>query len=654
MRLQKFLLGFLLALTLGFGQAFGQASQILPGEQCFQAGAATSGGTVGLITAYSTIVGGSSYVSGTYANVPLTGGSGQGATATITVSGGVVTAVAGDNPGFHYAATDVLSASNVYLGNSGSGFTVAVGSIQGTGTGMVGALGTLVPGSGGTVNGTFGGVPLTGGTGSGATASITVAGGVVTSVAIQNPGVQYSVGDKLSASASNIGGVSGFSIVVNSVSINSSLAGGYVYYYIPNTLSFKQTWQNASQTILNQNPVLLDANGCAIVYGAGTYRQILQDSLGNTVWDQLTTAISTTNPPYWANLAGGTANAITVTDTSFTGQDGAVINFIAANTNTGAATLNPSSYGAIPIVKDTSAGPVPLVGSEIVASNIVSVQFSATNNNFTILNNVIQSSNAGGNTPLCGASGLKIINGTSPSVQINITARALVTVASTGQTQTRSNVSVTLNISNGTVTSAANGMDGEAPGTSAWVDIFAIDNGTAAASLGSAAAGNGLNPALPTGYTYVCYLGAMRVDSSGNLLSTQQLGNKTQYVVKASGNTTALPAIANGAAGTYSFTAPTYAAASVANFVPPTATRITIIPNIKWEDGTTANIQIAPNTNYGGQQNSNGNAPWYDSDIAGGLVAFEMSLESTSIYWASSAAGGAMQAAGWTDAVNAN
>ena len=154
-------------------------------------------------------------------------------------------------------------------------------------TGFVGTLGTISGGYGGS-SGFYGGVALTGGTGTGATANITVTGGTVTAVAMLSPGVGYVVGDTLSASPSAIGGTTGFSVPVSSVSINSSLAGGTVGMYTPGTLTFKQTYQNSSETILNTNPIQLDQNGCALIYGVGTYRQILYDSLGNEVWDQLT------------------------------------------------------------------------------------------------------------------------------------------------------------------------------------------------------------------------------------------------------------------------------------------------------------------------------------------------------------------------------
>jgi hypothetical protein len=66
------------------------------------------------------------------------------------------------------------------------------------------------------------------------------------------------------------------------------LAGGQVYFYIPNTSTLKNTWQDSGQTVLNTNPVILDANGQAIIYGNGQYRQVVYDVHGNLIWDQLT------------------------------------------------------------------------------------------------------------------------------------------------------------------------------------------------------------------------------------------------------------------------------------------------------------------------------------------------------------------------------
>jgi len=66
---------------------------------------------------------GSGYTNGTYYNVALTGGTGNSATATIVVSGNVVTSVTLVGAGCYYAVGDSLSAT---IGSIGSGFILTV------------------------------------------------------------------------------------------------------------------------------------------------------------------------------------------------------------------------------------------------------------------------------------------------------------------------------------------------------------------------------------------------------------------------------------------------------------------------------------------------------------------------------------------------
>ncbi len=68
-------------------------------------------------------------------------------------------------------------------------------------------------------------------------------------------------------------------------------ASGSIYFYVPNTLTFKDTYQDIGQLVLNPNPVVLDAAGRAVIWGNGAYRQRLFDSLGNLIWDQETTSV---------------------------------------------------------------------------------------------------------------------------------------------------------------------------------------------------------------------------------------------------------------------------------------------------------------------------------------------------------------------------
>lgn len=83
----------------------------------------------GYIDTLTGLVPGSAYTNGVYANVPLTGGAGNGALATITVAGNVVTSVVLTNPGKIYLNGDVLSALAANIGGTGTGFSITVSSL---------------------------------------------------------------------------------------------------------------------------------------------------------------------------------------------------------------------------------------------------------------------------------------------------------------------------------------------------------------------------------------------------------------------------------------------------------------------------------------------------------------------------------------------
>jgi len=205
------------------------------------------------------ITAGTAYTNGVYTGIPLTGGSGTGAIATITIAGNLVTQVRVTTNGTGYKPGDTLSALAANIGGTGSGFSYYVLSVGTTPTavrrvekqdladnlfsyyeyptemfpiyveyedyfqfypttlisatltylmnpttcywgytlnGTISTTNTLVGGSGYT-NGTYPNVNFTGGAGNSASGTVVVSGGVVTSVTITNGGFQYKVGDTL-------------------------------------------------------------------------------------------------------------------------------------------------------------------------------------------------------------------------------------------------------------------------------------------------------------------------------------------------------------------------------------------------------------------------------------------------------------------------
>jgi hypothetical protein len=93
----------------------------------------------GVITSVSSLVGGSGYTDGNYENVSLNGGSGSGAIADITVSGGAITVCTIKNGGSYYVTGNILGVDSSDVGGTGGGFSVVVNSVSNsTGTSWLG------------------------------------------------------------------------------------------------------------------------------------------------------------------------------------------------------------------------------------------------------------------------------------------------------------------------------------------------------------------------------------------------------------------------------------------------------------------------------------------------------------------------------------
>jgi hypothetical protein len=370
-----------------------------------------------------------------------------------------------------------------------------------------------------------------------------------------------------------------------------------------------------------------------------------------TALSALTTPITPvqggTTTYYGAVPSTGSANAqvvATVTPTGFSLAFPKTVEFIAGFSNTGATQLNVAAGGLVNVFKYSAAGPVALVGGEIVAGNLIRVSFDGTQW-------IIQNPVANLSPTLPGAIGLIIANDVStPNTIVDVNADQAVMLNPTGNVPLfASTVAVAINCT----TVGANGLDVGSLAINTWYNVFLISNGGTTAGLASLSA---TAPTMPSGYTYLVRLGAMRTDSRGNFLRTKQKGSRAQYVVTAGSNTVLLPNLINGISGTFSTSAPVYTPVSVSNFVPPTATRIMIVSQNAYGAATPASMVVAVNNSYLGPQSATGVYPaiYLPSGVTGAQAMIDLELESTNLYYASNAAGGTINAVGWTDKVNAN
>ena len=213
---------------------------------------------------------------GTYTNVPLTGGSGVGATAaSIEVAGGTIIDLVLGNTGAGYLSNDALSTTvgglagvtiqigtvgaqvNTFaqitdpnfLGSVGIGYVDTFLGFNQPGTrnfytslsnitydelvGIAGRaqIGTILAGGTGGTNGTYLNTPMIGGSGTGGAFDLTVAGGVVTVAVLDDTGLGYNAGDIVTASVVGVPGTFQYEITnVNPPAFDPTYVAGKTGY----------------------------------------------------------------------------------------------------------------------------------------------------------------------------------------------------------------------------------------------------------------------------------------------------------------------------------------------------------------------------------------------------------------------------------------
>lgn len=235
------------------------------------------------------------------------------------------------------------------------------------------------------------------------------------------------------------------------------------------------------------------------------------------------------------------------------------------------------------------------------------------------------------------------------NLSIKVATNTTVTVAADFVTVTDGTSYITVPVSatcNLGAAGAVNELDAGTIAAATWYSMWVIYNGTTVGTLASLSA---TGPTMPAGYTFKARVGWVRTAAAvAQLLGTWQYGRQAQYVVGLA-QTTVIPNIANGPAGTPGPTTTVWATPSVSNFVPTTATAISVLLHNKYNGLAIAdNVQVAPNNSYGGSQSTN--PPWASLSVTNAVtVTIRMVLEATTIAWASNANGGAIYATGWED-----
>ena len=358
---------------------------------------------------------GSNYDVGIYNNISLTGGTGAGAIADITVSEfeGTIT-----NVGANYLPGSYGSVSPI--GGNGSGALISfdvegvIGNItnegsayvpgQYSGVSLTGGNGsgatadidiigdTTITGNisnagGGYEDGTYPGVQLTGGNGSGAEATITIASNIVDSVQVVSSGIGYQVGDVLTADPlfDGVGNGSNFAFTVATV-VNTGVVSTVLIlesgqdYQVGDVLSAADSdlgggggsgfqFTVTSSPGIIQNLIFTDRGtgyqtGDVLTLGSGVAGLTIQ--LKGQVFDVATTVTSgstsltvpdTTGIVVGMDVTGGgeaDVGTIAAGTTVQSVNSGTSITLSAAATGTGAITLSFTSPGALEEASVTS------------------------------------------------------------------------------------------------------------------------------------------------------------------------------------------------------------------------------------------------------------------------------------------------------------
>lgn len=135
------------------------------------------------------------------------------------------------------------------------------------------------------------------------------------------------------------------------------LTGGLLYSYAAGTSTPAPTYTDSGGLTPNANPIVLNSRGeCSVWYPPNTSMKFtLTDSVGNLIWTRDQVVQSQLITYYGVDTGAANAYILTALTPYTSYQDGELVFFLPANTNTGPSTVNINGLGAIPIVTITGA-----------------------------------------------------------------------------------------------------------------------------------------------------------------------------------------------------------------------------------------------------------------------------------------------------------
>lgn len=228
---------------------------------------------------------------------------------------------------------------------------------------------------------------------------------------------------------------------------------------------------------------------------------------------------------------------------------------------------------------------------------------------------------------------LKLLTATQSTTTCAVTADAILTIGTTFGGFLISALNVTLDVSSA---GAVNRLDTGAVGASTWYFLHAVSNGVTSGVLASLSAAA---PTMPAGYIYRTRIGAFRTDAASKIMCFVQYGRRARWILN--GTSLSDKVIASGAVGAGALTS-----TAIGNFAPSTAASIIVVAY----EAASGNLALAPNGSYTINAASTA-APYQVTTPAATIVAtlVEIPLESTNIFYGSTAAGSALNAWGWED-----